>query len=228
MRRIYLGAVLAATLAVSACGGAANGPSTAPVTAPSSAGLGATSSAPSGETVEITVGTDTGAELKFDPAEVTIPAGAMVRVTFENRSSVPHNLTIQAPINVATATVVEPGSSEAVEFQAPDRAIRIRLHVAPGHGRNAHRHRFVAISCCARAGHRGRSTLATPLSRTEPSDNAKETPRHTCRRHACGRRLWDVPTQPSTNPSSGRPWRESVAAHAPRRRQPRASPLPGR
>jgi plastocyanin len=120
MRRIYLGAVLAAIFLVSACGGAANGPSTAPVTASPSGGPGATSSTPSGEPVEITVGTDTGAELKFDPAEVTIRAGTAVRATFENRSSVPHNLTFQAPINVATATVVEPGSSETVEFKAPD------------------------------------------------------------------------------------------------------------
>jgi plastocyanin len=120
MRRIYLGAVLAATFLVSACGGAANGPSTAPVTASPSGGPGATPSTPSGEPVEITVGTDTGAELKFDPAEVTIQAGTTVRATFENRSSVPHNLTFQAPINVATATVVEPGSSETVEFKAPD------------------------------------------------------------------------------------------------------------
>jgi glucose/arabinose dehydrogenase/plastocyanin len=80
----------------------------------------APSNAPSGATVEITVGTDTGAELKFDPAEVTIQAGTAVRVTFENRSTVPHNLTFEAPINVATATVVEPGSSDTVEFKAPD------------------------------------------------------------------------------------------------------------
>jgi plastocyanin len=119
MRPRYLGVLVAAIFAVSACGGATNGPGTAPATAPSSTNPG-TSSAPSGETVEITVGTDTGAELKFDPAEVTIQAGTTVRVTFENRSSMPHNLTFQAPINVATATVVEPGSSETVEFQAPD------------------------------------------------------------------------------------------------------------
>lgn len=119
MRPRYLGVLVAAIFAVSACGGATNGSGTAPATAPSSTNPG-TSSAPSGETVEITVGTDTGAELKFDPAEVTIQAGTTVRVTFENRSSMPHNLTFQAPISVATATVVEPGSSETVEFQAPD------------------------------------------------------------------------------------------------------------
>jgi len=121
MRPKYMGAFVAAIIAVSACGGAGTGPSTAPPIAPSSGDPGpTTSSAPSGETVEITVGTDTGAELKFDPAQVTIQAGTTVRVTFENRSSMPHNLTFQAPINVATATVVEPGSSETVEFKAPD------------------------------------------------------------------------------------------------------------
>ena len=66
------------------------------------------------------MGTDTGAELKFDPAEVTVQAGADVRLTFENRSTVPHNLTFQGPINVATSTIVAPGTSETLEFKAPD------------------------------------------------------------------------------------------------------------
>ena len=119
MRPKYLGAVVAAIIAVSACGGAANGPSTPPATAPSNISPGPTSSSPAGETVEITIGTDTGAELKFDPPQVAIQAGTTVRVTFENRASMPHNLTFQAPINVATSTVVAPGTSETVEFKAP-------------------------------------------------------------------------------------------------------------
>jgi plastocyanin len=80
----------------------------------------ATSDAPSGAAVEVTVGTDTGAELKFDPGQVTVQAGADIRLTFENRSSVPHNLTFQVPINVATSTIVAPGTSETLEFKAPD------------------------------------------------------------------------------------------------------------
>lgn len=56
MRPKYLGAIVAAIIAVSACGGAASGPSTLPATAPSSTNPGpTTSSAPAGETVEITV-----------------------------------------------------------------------------------------------------------------------------------------------------------------------------
>jgi plastocyanin len=122
MRSTHLGVLAAALLAISACGGATS-PSSTPVAPPSAshqpAASGPASSEPSGQTVEITVGTDTAAELKFDPAEVTVQAGADVRVTFENRASVPHNLTFQAPINVATSTVVAPGTSETVQFKAP-------------------------------------------------------------------------------------------------------------
>ena len=119
MRLTYLGVLVAALLAISACGGGTSPTSTPaapPSASPSPAASGPTSG---GETVEITVGTDTGADLKFDPAELTVKAGADVRVTFENRASVPHNLTFQAPINVATATVVAPGTSETVQFKAP-------------------------------------------------------------------------------------------------------------
>ena len=80
----------------------------------------APSTAPSGPALEVTVGTDTGGELKFDPAEVTVRAGADVRLSFENRATVPHNLTFQGPPNVATATVVAAGMSEILEFKAPD------------------------------------------------------------------------------------------------------------
>ena len=66
------------------------------------------------------MGTDTGAELKFDPGEVSVQAGADVRLTFENRSTVPHNLTFQGPPSVATATVVAAGASEKLGFKAPD------------------------------------------------------------------------------------------------------------
>jgi plastocyanin len=122
MRLTYLGLLVAALLAISACSGAttpASTPATPPRTSPSPTTPGPTSGEPSGGTVEITIGTDAGAELKFDPAELTVQAGADVRVTFENRASVPHNLTFQAPINVATSTVVAPGTSEAVQFKAP-------------------------------------------------------------------------------------------------------------
>jgi plastocyanin len=123
MRSTYLGVLVAALFAISACGGGtspSSNPAGPPGTIPSPTDSAAPSSAPPGETVEITVGTDTGAELKFDPAEVTVPAGADVRLTFENRASVPHNLTFQGLPNVATATIVVAGASETLEFTPPD------------------------------------------------------------------------------------------------------------
>jgi glucose/arabinose dehydrogenase/plastocyanin len=78
-------------------------------------------SAAGGEAAQLTIGTDTGSALEFDPATVTAPAGSTVQVTFENRSKgVPHNLTFGEPINEATATIVDPGASEELEFTAPE------------------------------------------------------------------------------------------------------------
>ncbi|HET9852911.1 MAG TPA: PQQ-dependent sugar dehydrogenase, partial [Candidatus Limnocylindrales bacterium] len=80
-----------------------------------------TSAAPApAETVEATVGTDTGAALAFDPASVTVPAGSTVELTFENRATVPHNLTFSGAVTAATATIVDPGATETIEFTAPD------------------------------------------------------------------------------------------------------------
>lgn len=94
-------------------------PAASPATSP--AASAPAGSAPAGETAEVTVGTDTGGALQFDPASVTVPAGSSVSLVFENRStSVPHNLTFGDPINEATATIVDPGGSETLEFTAPD------------------------------------------------------------------------------------------------------------
>jgi plastocyanin len=123
MRSTYLGVLIAAVFAISACGGGASPSSTPTATppnaSPSPAASEPTGSAAPGQVVEVTIGTDTGADLKFDPAKLTVRTGADVRVTFENRASLPHNLTFHAPINAATATVVAPGATETAEFTAP-------------------------------------------------------------------------------------------------------------
>ena len=95
--------------------------SEAPATAaPAPVASPGASSAAGGEVVEITIGTDTGTALLFDPLEATVPAGATVRLTFTNDSTVPHNLTFGAPINAATANIVDPGAEETIEFTAPE------------------------------------------------------------------------------------------------------------
>jgi plastocyanin len=89
--------------------------------APTGAAPSPTGAGGSGETVQVTIGTDTGAELMFEPTTATVPAGSTVELTFENRStSTPHNLTFGEPIDEATATVVDPGASEVLEFEAPE------------------------------------------------------------------------------------------------------------
>jgi plastocyanin len=90
--------------------------------APSASGAQPTT-IPSGpansRTVEISVATDAGGALAFDPSQISVPSGAMVRLTFTNKATVPHNLTFGEPINVATATVVDPGASQTIEFRTP-------------------------------------------------------------------------------------------------------------
>ncbi len=48
-----------------------------------------------------------------------MPAGATVHVTFENRATVPHNLTFKDPINAASPAVVDVGATATFEFTAP-------------------------------------------------------------------------------------------------------------
>ena len=79
-----------------------------------------TAGSPTGEGSEVTIGTDPGTALLFDPEATSVAGGGSVRVTFENVSTVPHNLTFQDPIDAATATVVDPGASETIEFAAPE------------------------------------------------------------------------------------------------------------
>ena len=81
---------------------------------------GPSASAPAGEGTSLTIGTDTGAALLFEPTEVTATGGGEISVAFENRSTVPHNLTFNAPIDAATATIVPAGASETITFSAPE------------------------------------------------------------------------------------------------------------
>ena len=95
-------------------------PSGAPSTAPSAPASAGAPASPAGEVTSLTIGTKTGDELEFDPKEVSVPAGAQVKLTFENRASLPHNLTFKAPVTAATAPIVAPGESDTIEFAAPE------------------------------------------------------------------------------------------------------------
>ena len=108
-------------------GSAPPGSSAAPGSAPAGEATQAPTTAepsgtpPAGETVQITIGTDAGTALDFDPTTVSAPAGATLQVTFENDSTaLPHNLTFGEPINQATEAVIEPGGAEELEFPAPE------------------------------------------------------------------------------------------------------------
>ena len=79
----------------------------------------ASAARPGGATTTLTIGTKTGDELEFDPDELSVPAGAQVSVTFENRSALPHNLTFGEPINVATDPVVAAGRVRGDRVRRP-------------------------------------------------------------------------------------------------------------
>ena len=70
--------------------------------------------------VSVEVGTAEGADHRFVPALVSVPAGAEVRLVFHNRSTASHNLSFTGPLEpIRTRTIMEPGEQEVVEFVAP-------------------------------------------------------------------------------------------------------------
>ncbi len=102
LREVLAGGVIAAALVLTACGG------------------GTTSTAANtGGAQTITIGTDKGADLKFDPTTVEAPANTAVKLAFNNQSTQPHNLVFQQGIMAQTSPNVAPGASETIEFTTP-------------------------------------------------------------------------------------------------------------
>lgn len=58
-------------------------------------------------------------ERAFTPASVTAETGKAVRLRYRNSSEESHNLTFLSPLSAATATILEPGEEELLEFPAP-------------------------------------------------------------------------------------------------------------
>ena len=110
LRGLLMGGALTLALVLTACGGG-GGNAGGGNTGGGGAGGGGTN---------LTVGTDTAAELKFIPATISAPANTEVKLTFNNQStSQPHNLTFQQGITAATATNVATGQSETLTFRTP-------------------------------------------------------------------------------------------------------------
>ncbi len=105
LRGFVVGGALALALALTACGGSPGG--------------GGTGNGGGGGTT-LTVGTDTGSELEFDPTTISAPANTPVQLIFNNQSdSQPHNLVFQEGIEAKTADVVQPGQSQTISFTTP-------------------------------------------------------------------------------------------------------------
>lgn len=69
----------------------------------------------------VEVGTGEGASLEFVPASVTAPPNTAVALTFNNLSTLPHNLTFQGPeLNAATDPNLAGQASETIEFDTPE------------------------------------------------------------------------------------------------------------
>jgi plastocyanin len=58
-------------------------------------------------------------ERAFTPAYLTATTGTTVRLIYRNSSDESHNLTFLSPLSAATATILEPGREELLEFPAP-------------------------------------------------------------------------------------------------------------
>jgi len=98
---------------------------------PSAAASGAPSGAPGspsgsgGAGTAINVETTSDQPLKFDPADLTVPAGATVNVTYVNNSNVPHNINFfdgkdSTGTSLGKSTVATgPNATETVTFTAP-------------------------------------------------------------------------------------------------------------
>lgn len=71
------------------------------------------------------------AGMKFDPAVITAPANANLRITFQNRDTVEHNLTIPA-LN-AKMSNVPPGASGRLEVTTKGSGSYDVICTVPGH-----------------------------------------------------------------------------------------------
>ena len=94
--------VVAAALLVAACLGAPPAPSSTPPTA-----------------IALRVTTAAGDRLAFQPSELRVSSGGLITLTFQNGSSMPHNLTFTEGLEAGTDTIVKPGASDQLLLAPP-------------------------------------------------------------------------------------------------------------
>jgi plastocyanin len=75
------------------------------------AGCGPTSPSSSAAAVAVAITTASGETLAFEPAQATVRTSGPIVITFQNRSSLVHNLVFTGPLSAGTRTIVEPGGS---------------------------------------------------------------------------------------------------------------------
>src|SRR5205085_467383 len=93
-------------------------PTPAPVVSPAAQTAASPSPAAAASTTVI-IGTDKGADEKFDPETVTVKSGLDVVVVFNNESTLPHNLAFQKPMSGYTRLVMAPGESDTIRVTPP-------------------------------------------------------------------------------------------------------------
>lgn len=94
--------IVAAALLVAACIGA---PPPESATPPAS--------------IAVTITTAPEDRLAFEPSEPRVSASRLITLTFQNASSMPHNLTFTAGLEAGTQTIVKPGTSDQLLLAPP-------------------------------------------------------------------------------------------------------------
>jgi plastocyanin len=82
-------------------------------------GVTSTPSAAPSATVALTIRTAPHDRLAFEPAEPTVRAAGPITLTFQNGSSLPHNVTFTGALTAATDTIVKPGTSDQLMVVPP-------------------------------------------------------------------------------------------------------------
>lgn len=113
---------------------------------------GAEPAGPAPVTIDVT-GYD---EFRFDPAEITVEAGAEVTLNFQNAGALEHNwLLVSQAVDVASATeadalagantgVIGAGQSTTITFTAPPAGTYTIVCTVPGHAVGGMTGRFIS------------------------------------------------------------------------------------